>query len=50
MNYFITGDTHGRNFERITQSNLSAGHALIILGDSGFNFWKNKTDKKIKRK
>ena len=42
-NWFITGDTHGQNFERIYQ-NLREGDnttALIILGDSGFNFYKS---------
>lgn len=52
--YLITGDTHGKNLARLEKiRSLSPEYqpeetAVIILGDSGFNFWLNKTDKKAK--
>lgn len=50
MNYVVTGDTHGKNLERIQRTELGEGDALIILGDAGFNFYLNKTDEKNKQK
>jgi hypothetical protein len=56
-NFIITGDCHGgigvvnrtgninRNMSEYTPSET----AIIILGDSGLNFWLNKTDKKYKK-
>lgn len=49
--YYITGDTHG-NFDRITyfqnKMQLSENDVLIILGDVGLNYYKNKRDTKRK--
>lgn len=47
MTYFVTGDTHGHNAERLKY--LPPDSALIILGDSGFNFYLNKTDERNKK-
>ena len=51
-NWFITGDTHGRVMERlvnIPSSYEPSETALIILGDAGFNFYLNNTDRNLKR-
>lgn len=52
-NYLITGDTHGQVLSRLMNIDASKyipeETALIILGDSGINFYLNKTDKKNKR-
>ena len=50
--YLITGDTHGRVMERL--ANIPSHYdpsktALIILGDAGFNFYLNNTDRNLKR-
>lgn len=52
MKWFITGDTHGKVYERIMSSDFGMTHdaALIILGDCGLNFWLNKTDKREKQR
>ena len=55
-NWFITGDTHGRTEDRL--KNIQANYpecapeetAIIILGDVGFNYYKNKKDWKNKYK
>lgn len=48
---YITGDTHGR-FERLSnfckKMNTSKEDVLIILGDVGLNYYKNKKDRKNK--
>lgn len=55
-NYLITGDTHGKASARLSeiQENIPdyepKNTAIIILGDAGFNFWLNKTDKIEKEK
>ena len=52
-NYLITGDTHGRVMERLTDifGRYEASEtALIILGDAGFNFYLNNTDRNLKKK
>ena len=52
-NYLITGDTHGRVMERLTEifGRYEASEtALIILGDAGFNFYLNNTDRNLKKK
>ncbi len=52
MKFYITGDFHGRfeelygRLERIQEPDA----AIIVLGDSGFNYYLNKTDKKLKQK
>ena len=48
MDWYITGDTHGKVADRIIQNHLCEGDALIILGDAGFNFYLNETDVKQK--
>lgn len=52
MKWFITGDTHGKVYNRIITSDFGMTHnaALIILGDAGLNFYLNKTDKKEKQR
>ena len=51
----VTGDTHGRVVGRIIsmKDHLKLFQpnevGIIILGDSGINFWLNKTDKKNKK-
>lgn len=49
MNYYVTGDIHG-NFENYSFAtrNLSPGDAIILLGDSGFNFYLNIKDMILK--
>lgn len=53
VKYYVTGDTHGRVYDRIIKyigtcpAELAA---FIILGDAGFNFYLNKTDGKEKQK
>lgn len=52
MKWFVTGDTHGKVYNRIITSDFGMTHnaALIILGDAGLNFYLNKTDKKEKQR
>ena len=58
MNYYITGDCHGlveRRMEVLTQRLYNErinkeDAALIILGDSGFNYWGDSRDKKLKKR
>ena len=51
----VTGDTHGRVVGRLISmkthlENFSPEEVgIIILGDSGINFWLNKSDKKNKK-
>ena len=51
----VTGDTHGRVVGRLIsmkthlESFSPEEVGIIILGDSGINFWLNKTDKKNKK-
>ena len=52
MKFYITGDFHGR-FEELygrLEKIQEKQSAVIILGDSGFNYYLNKTDKKLKTK
>ena len=52
-NYLITGDTHGAVPTRLAAIGPTdykpEETALIILGDAGFNFYLNKTDRNLKR-
>lgn len=56
-NFILTGDIHGgRNaIARLGNINRNMSEynpeetAIIILGDAGFNFWLNNTDKKYKK-
>ena len=55
-NWIITGDTHGgmATITRVSNINRNMNcipeeSAVIILGDSGLNFWLNDTDKKYKK-
>ena len=49
MNYYVTGDIHG-NFENylFATRNLSPGDTVILLGDSGLNFYLNIEDMVLK--
>lgn len=51
-NFYITGDTHG-NFENIIdfceKHQTSTEDVIIILGDSGINYFGDKRDIKIKK-
>lgn len=51
MNYYVTGDIHG-NFENYSFAtrNCSPGDAIILLGDSGFNFYLNIKDMILKNR
>ena len=55
-NFILTGDTHGRVSERLGSiaRNMKIEDpddvGVIILGDTGLNYWLNKTDDKEKRK
>jgi len=50
--FFITGDKH-RNFEKVKQfcrhMNTRKQDVLIILGDSGFNYYNDYRDDKLKK-
>lgn len=52
-NWLVTGDTHGLVMTRLmnidTVKYIPEETAIIILGDSGINFYLNKTDKKNKK-
>ena len=56
-NFFVTGDTHGGANTITRVSNIAQNNpklkpeetGIIILGDSGLNFYLNKTDKKYKQ-
>lgn len=55
MNFFASGDTHGKNYQRICtmieQYECSPKNsALIILGDAGFNFFLDKREQKEKKR
>jgi 3-oxoacid CoA-transferase subunit A len=50
-NILITGDTHGRVYERLADIPMiykAEETAVIILGDAGFNFYLNRTDERNK--
>lgn len=50
--FFITGDTH-RHFDRVKEfcreMNTRSKDVLIILGDSGFNYYDDKRDDDLKK-
>jgi hypothetical protein len=49
MTFYITGDIHGSITElknRLTA--IPEGSAIIILGDTGCNYYLNKDDEKFK--
>ena len=50
--YYVTGDKH-RNFDRVkafcNNMNTRRKDVLIILGDSGFNYYDDKRDDKLKK-
>lgn len=56
-NFFATGDAHGGANTITRVSNIAQNNpelkpeetGIIILGDSGLNFWLNNTDKKYKK-
>lgn len=52
-NWLVTGDTHGRVMERLSQIDsdkyIPDETAIIILGDAGINYFLNKTDVKNKK-
>lgn len=49
MTVLLRGDCHG-NFTWLDKLNYKPEEtAIIILGDTGLNFWLNKTDQKIKK-
>lgn len=55
--FILTGDTHGGRSAVARLGNINRNMpeykpeetAVIILGDAGFNFWLNNTDKKYKK-
>ena len=50
--WYVTGDFHGHweNFSIRLAKCEGENPALIVLGDAGFNFYLNKTDKKLKQR
>lgn len=54
--FILTGDTHGQvatrlgNIARNMPDHKPEETAVIILGDAGFNFWLNNSDKKQKKR
>ena len=44
---YITGDTH-RDFSRLDNIKFNKDDMLIILGDTGINYYLNEEDKKFK--
>lgn len=49
--FYITGDIHGditKIVEFSKSNNLTDKDTIIILGDAGLNFYRNKTDMKLK--
>lgn len=53
MKWYITGDTHGRNEVRLEHFDRGEDFtqiALIILGDSGINFYLNSSDRNRKKR
>ena len=48
--FVVTGDIHGnvKDIQHFCDTYDIASHALIILGDVGFNFYLNKTDRRNK--
>ena len=53
MKWHITGDTHGRNESRLGHFDRGEDFsqiALIILGDSGINFYLNSSDRNRKKR
>lgn len=53
MKWYITGDTHGKNEARLEHFDRGEDFnqiALIILGDSGINFYLNNSDRNRKKR
>lgn len=51
--WLVTGDTHGKVYQRIASlrvNNKPEATGIIILGDVGFNIYDNNTDKGLKKK
>lgn len=48
--FYVTGDMHGNinDIDKFVENYSVKDNALIILGDVGFNFYLNKTDRKNK--
>ena len=51
MHFYITGDTH-KKFDRVETFCLAhqttADDVMVILGDSGINYWLSPKDEKLK--
>lgn len=51
MHFYITGDTH-KKFDRVEEFCLeyhtTTDDVMIILGDSGINYWLSPKDEKLK--
>ena len=53
MHFYITGDTH-KKFDRVEtfcqDQHTTPDDVMIILGDSGINYWLNPKDEKLKER
>ena len=53
MHFYITGDTH-KKFDRVETFCLAhqttADDVMVILGDSGINYWLSPKDEKLKER
>ena len=51
MHFYITGDTH-KKFDRVEtfclEHHTTTEDIMIILGDSGINYWLSPKDEKLK--
>lgn len=53
MHFYITGDTH-KKFDRVEtfcqDQHTTPDDVMIILGDSGINYWLSPKDEKLKER
>ena len=53
MHFYITGDTH-KKFDRVEtfclEHHTTTEDIMIILGDSGINYWLSPKDEKLKER
>ena len=53
LHYYITGDTH-KKFDRVEsfclEHHTTTDDVMIILGDSGINYWLGPKDEKLKER
>ena len=53
MRFYITGDTH-KKFDRVEgfclEHHTTTDDVMVILGDSGINYWLSPKDEKLKER